>query len=339
MTAATDRPDGGEPLPIVEILERAARVEGLPGGPLHVEVTRGDFGYRLVAPERDPERTGRAVAAVAEALTAGGREAVPIALACGDPASRAHLLAEGIAVPEGDALAVRPELTWQRSSPWLAAPRPPYPALHTITAGRRHPVRPPKPAGTVYRRRIPWLARELSFRVLDIDRDLPLFHRWMNDPRVDAVWEEAGDRDTHRRSLETRTADPHLLPLIGALDGVPFGYFELYWAAESRLGPHYAAEDHDRGWHVLIGEEAFRGRSFITAWLPSLMHYVFLDDPRTQRIVGEPRATHAQQIRNLHRAGFSGVKHFDFPHKRALLVMLLRERFFGERLWAPEAAP
>jgi len=100
--------------------------------------------------------------------------------------------------------------------------------------------------------------------------------------------------------------------------------------------PLYDADDYDRGWHVAIGEDGFRGRTWITAWLPSLMHFIFLDDLRTQRIVGEPKASHTQQIRNLDLAGFAKVKHVDFSHKRALLVMLLRERFFADRLWAPE---
>lgn len=91
---------------------------------------------------------------------------------------------------------------------------------------------------------------------------------------------------------------------------------------------------------MLIGDGEIRGKAYISAWLPSLMHYIFLDDPRTQRIVGEPRIDHVQQIRNLDRSGFAKVKAFDFPHKRAMLVMLLRERFFGERLWVPqEEAP
>ena len=79
-------------------------------------------------------------------------------------------------------------------------------------------------------------------------------------------------------------------------------------------------------------------RESVSAWLPSLMHFMFLDDPRTQRIVGEPAASHAQQIRNLDRSGFAKVKHVHFPHKRALLVQLLRERFFADRLWAPDNA-
>lgn len=119
-------------------------------------------------------------------------------------------------------------------------------------------------------------------------------------------------------------------------DDAPFGYFELYWAQEDRLGEHYTAEDFDRGWHVAIGEEAFRGKEYLTAWLPSLMHYMFLDDPRTQRIVGEPDAGHDQQIRNLLRSGFAGLKQVRFPHKTSLLVMLLRERFFDDRLHVPD---
>jgi acetyl CoA:N6-hydroxylysine acetyl transferase len=90
---------------------------------------------------------------------------------------------------------------------------------------------------------------------------------------------------------------------------------------------------------VLVGESAFRGKQFATAWLTSISHYLFLDDPRTQRVVGEPRADHAQQIRNLDRSGFAKIKEFDFPHKRALLISMLRERYFGERLWLPRDEP
>jgi hypothetical protein len=30
------------------------------------------------------------------------------------------------------------------------------------------------------------------------------------------------------------------------------------------------------------------------------------------------------------------LKEFDFPHKRATLAMLLRERFFADRHWIPK---
>ena len=241
-----------------------------------------------------------------------------------------------LALADGGVLA---ELFWQRREAWLAAAgREVFPQMQVMGNGRRHPLRPAQPRGVVYARYIPWLGQVITFRAVSVEDDLERFHRWMNDPRVEQIWSEAGDLATHRAYLERLLADPHMLPLIGCFDGQPFGYFELYWAKENRLGPYYDAHDYDRGWHVLVGEDTFRGKAWVSAWLPSLMHYMFLDDPRTQRIVGEPAASHAQQIRNLDRSGFAKVKHVDFPHKRALLVQLLRERFFADRLWAPGRA-
>jgi hypothetical protein len=242
----------------------------------------------------------------------------------------------GIAI--GSDLVVLPELFMQQAEFWLGRPDlPAFPQRLVMTDGKRHPQRPPKPQGTVYARHIPWLGQTIAFHAATVGADLPYLHKWMNDPRVAAFWNEDGDLDKHRRYLSGLIADPHMVPLIGSFDGVPFGYFEIYWARENRLAPFYDVQDYDRGWHVVVGEDAYRGRRFISAWLPSLMHYLLLDDCRTQRIVGEPAMAHVQQIRNLETSGFAKIKNFDFPHKRATLVMLLRERFFGDRLWLPAA--
>ncbi|KZE29034.1 acetyltransferase [Chelatococcus daeguensis] len=250
------------------------------------------------------------------------------------------LLGRGAALAgPGGMLTARASLLWQLPELWLPSPTAPYPQHLVMTGGRRHPLRPMKPTGMVYARFIPWLGGVLSLRAATVEADAARLNRWMNDPRVAAVWAEEGDLDKHRAYLGGLIADPHMLPLIVSFNGEPFGYFEVYWAKENRLGPFYDAQNYDRGWHVLIGEDGFRGRPWVTAWLPSLMHYIFLDDCRTERIVGEPRADHQQQIRNLDKAGFAKIKEFDFPHKRALLVMLLRERFFGDRLWQPAVVP
>jgi len=226
---------------------------------------------------------------------------------------------------------------YQLSLNWLEHPeRNSFPLRYTSTNGRRHPVRRPSAHQTLYSRYIPWINKTIRFERADPTRHLGYFHKWMNDPRVDVFWEESGTEAKHQAFLEDRLNDPRTEPLIGFFDDAPFGYFELYWAQEDRLGEHYTAEDFDRGWHVAIGEEAFRGKEYLTAWLPSLMHYMFLDDPRTQRIVGEPDAGHDQQIRNLLRSGFAGLKQVRFPHKTSLLVMLLRERFFDDRLYVPD---
>lgn len=227
------------------------------------------------------------------------------------------------------------DLLWQYAPLWMARTGPAYPVRYKMTGEKRHPLRPPKPHGLLYARYIPWLQRTMTLHAATVEQDLASLHRWMNDPDVAFFWEEEGDEEKHRRYLQGLIDDPHMLPLVASFDGEPFGYFEVYWAKENRIAPFYDAHDHDRGWHVLIGEPAFRGKQFLFAWFPGIQHFQFLDDPRTQRIVGEPRADHHRQIANLDKAGFSKVKEFDFPHKRAMLVMLLRERFFGEGLYLP----
>ncbi|MBF4660050.1 GNAT family N-acetyltransferase, partial [Cronobacter sakazakii] len=59
-------------------------------------------------------------------------------------------------------------------------------------------------------------------------------------------------------------------------------------------------------------------------------HYLWLDEPRTQRLVAEPRFDNQRLFRHLPVAGFETVKEFDFPHKRSRLVMSQRSRFFSE---------
>ncbi|MBA1200979.1 acetyltransferase [Pseudomonas capeferrum] len=225
---------------------------------------------------------------------------------------------------------------WQSPRPWLPKASFVAPPVEFVTTGEtRHPLRPMPSSGLLYRRFIPWLGQTLTFEIADADRDLPAFNRWMNSPRVAEFWEEQGSLERHHAYLQTLLDDSHAQPVIGRFDGVAFGYFETYWAKEDRIAPFYQPHDFDRGLHLLVGEEAFRGKAFYTAWFSSLCHYLFLDDPRTQRIVCEPRHDNHRQIANFERSGFTGVKHFDFPHKRALLVMLSRERFFEDRLYQP----
>ncbi|WP_395664367.1 GNAT family N-acetyltransferase [Methylocella sp.] len=182
----------------------------------------------------------------------------------------------------------------------------------------------------MYRRHMPDLGVELSLRPIDRRRDLALFHGWMNQKRVDFFWDMAKTMDELDAYLAEQEADPHTVGVIGAVDDEPAAYFEFYWAKEDRLGAHYEAQDYDRGWHGLIGNPRFLGRARTLAWFRSLTHYLFLDEPRTLRIVGEPRATHVKMLSYCDDVAYDQVKEFDFPHKRAMLVMCRRERFFRD---------
>jgi len=193
--------------------------------------------------------------------------------------------------------------------------------------------RPPKPEGEVYRRYDARLGAWVSLRTLDIEHDLERFHRWQNNPRVAQFWQEQGALEQHRDYLIKLADDPHTLTLIGCFDDQPFAYFEAYWAQEDRIGPFCDAQDYDRGIHMLVGEETHRGPHKVASWLSTLVHFLFTDDERTQRLVSEPRADNARMIAYLQGQGFVREKEFDFPHKRAALMTLDRQRFYEQCEW------
>jgi hypothetical protein len=220
---------------------------------------------------------------------------------------------------------------WQSPRPWLKAPASSDTLLsYTQTNGITHPVRPKNIEGTIYERHFPQIDMTFSLRTADPDADSEVFSAWMNLDRVAYFWDQRGTRAEHAAYLAERREDPHMHPMIGYFDDKPFGYFEFYWAKEDRLGPFYDAGDFDRGLHLLIGDAQFQSAGKLRAWWSGVLHYMFIDDPRTERLVGEPRVDHVRHIAYMHRMGFYTLKEFDFPHKRAALTVIEREKFFED---------
>jgi hypothetical protein len=120
--------------------------------------------------------------------------------------------------------------------------------------------------------------------------DPEYLHKWMNDPRVAHFWGESGPQSHQDEFLRTGLQSKNSFPVIGCWDGKPFGYFEIYWVKEDKLGrylPHVG--DYDRGFHCLVGEQEFRGGHRVRIWLDALVHYLWLADMRTDTIMLEPR--------------------------------------------------
>lgn len=159
------------------------------------------------------------------------------------------------------------------------------------------------------------------------ESDVTILHRWMNDPRVSHAWGEAGPQTHQEAFLQKALSSKHSFPVIGCWNGKPFGYFEIYWAKEDILGAYLGGDvgNWDRGLHVLVGEDEFRGAHRVHIWLSALVHYCWLADLRSNQVLLEPRVDNEKLLGYCHDVGFFKEREVTFPHKQSNLVKIKRD--------------
>lgn len=213
---------------------------------------------------------------------------------------------------------------WTRNTASVVTPE-----KWTQTNGLNHPVRKPLPSGYFYKKHVHQINKTLGLRLIT-EEDLDTFHNWHNQPRVSFFWELQKPKEELLTYIQKGLKDPHQVPVIVELDGEKVGYFEFYWVLEDRLGPYYDCEAFDRGFHFLVGNKNFLGHVNTDSIIKSVLHFLFLDDPRTRKIMAEPRHDNQKVLKYAEASiGWKKLKEFDFPHKRAALLACRRELFFG----------
>ncbi|EFL35316.1 lysine N-acyltransferase mbtK [Streptomyces viridochromogenes DSM 40736] len=155
-----------------------------------------------------------------------------------------------------------------------------------------------------------------------IERDLPLVSRWMNDPAAAAFWELSGPPSVTEDHLRAQLGgDGRSIPCIGALDGTPMSYWEIYRADLDPLARHYPAKPHDTGLHLLVGAVADRGRGLGGLLLRAVADLVLARRPSCARVIAEPDIRNTPSIAAFLTAGFRFSSEVDLPAKRAALMV------------------
>ncbi|EQC47308.1 GNAT family N-acetyltransferase [Bacteriovorax sp. Seq25_V] len=185
----------------------------------------------------------------------------------------------------------------------------------------------------VYTKEVKKLSRPISFRVMNNKSDLETFYTWQHQGYVKEFWEMNLPKEELKTYIHNLIKSPYQTPLMCLVDEKPIGYFEVYNAYGDRIAPYCNPESEDMGFHFLIGEEKFLGSRYVIESINCICDYLFQSNLNTKRIWGEPRADNKKVIKfATSLPGWSLVKEFDFPHKRAALTRCDRSRFFQEYL-------
>jgi aminoglycoside 6'-N-acetyltransferase len=148
------------------------------------------------------------------------------------------------------------------------------------------------------------------------EADLPLLHRWLNEPHVTRWWgEPAAQFDLVSGDLDVEAVDQFIV----ATGARPFGYIQCYdphaWP-DNGFGPQLPGT---RGIDQFIGEPEMVGcghgsafvRQFIEARLAA----------GVPRVITDPVPDNARAIRAYEKAGFRQQGLVNTPNGVALLMM------------------
>lgn len=174
----------------------------------------------------------------------------------------------------------------------------------------------------------------LTIEPLDLERDLPLLHRWVTHPRS-VYWQMQGASVADvERDYRLIAEHPHHQAWLGRADGVPAFLAETYDPAHSELAGLAELRDGDLGMHVLVAppdETETPVHGFTRAVFGAVLDHCFAD-PAVRRVVVEPDARN-ERIRTMNRAfGFRELRTITLPTKEAMLSVRDRDHLTPENL-------
>ena len=169
----------------------------------------------------------------------------------------------------------------------------------------------------------------VTFRRL-VDADLPLLHRWLNEPGIVAWWE--GDDVSWEgvvRDYGEATTDPYLEHWLALVDEVPVGWIQCYRLAdepeEAEAFFALGVDQDAAGIDYLLGEPEARGQGLGTEMVRAFVHdIVFPQHPGWTQACAAPSAGNTASWRALEKAGFRFLGEVPDPDGNGRLMVIDR---------------
>ena len=168
----------------------------------------------------------------------------------------------------------------------------------------------------------------ISFRPIDLDRDLDMLHEWFHREHAIKIWQmnwPVRQLETYYRTL---LAGDLLYAYIGEANGEPACYFEVYWACRDLVGEYYEVLPTDYGTHQYIAPVDPK-KKYVSPFTQCMVDYVFAQ-PQVGKMVGEGSVDSLASLMNKMHVGFKIEKVIEMPHKKANLNFCYREWYWAK---------
>ena len=167
-------------------------------------------------------------------------------------------------------------------------------------------------------------AAKIGFRNLE-ESDLPLMHRWLNNPLVKRWYDDpsASLEEVRNYYLPCISGAEPTQSFIFELDGRPVGYIQSY---RPKDWPDYWGNqnlpDGAAGIDLFIGEDDVRHHGVGPRAIRAFIDEILAADPTVTEIIIDPDPGNRAAIRAYEKAGFARVREIGPPeHCEAALLM------------------
>ncbi|MEB3033415.1 GNAT family N-acetyltransferase [Mycolicibacter sp. MYC340] len=134
---------------------------------------------------------------------------------------------------------------------------------------------------------LPVFPEPYSVRFADPDADAEMISEWMNRPHLAETWHYDRPADEWRRHLEIQFEGSYSRPYVWLLDGRPFGYMELFRAAQDDVSTVYDADPYDLGLHGAMADLDMVEHGHGAIMFRGFVESVFDIEPQCRRVIGD----------------------------------------------------
>lgn len=180
-------------------------------------------------------------------------------------------------------------------------------------------------AAHVYVKQVPELGN-FSFRPLQIEKDIPLVHNWVNREYAQYWQMQHTSIEQVKAAYTAITQGKHSQAFMGFFNGTPAFLWESYWAMNDPIGKYYEAREGDYGLHLLVAPVETPIHHFTIHILKTIIDYM-LSNPAVDRLIVEPDVRNEKMHVLTKRVGFEYQQEILLPQKTAYLAFCTREQY------------
>jgi hypothetical protein len=166
----------------------------------------------------------------------------------------------------------------------------------------------------------------ISFRSLDMDKDIDLIYDWVNQPYTIEFWKMNGSKDALIETYSSIINNLHAHSFIGLLGTKPVCQIDIYRVLADELSNHLSVNPEDCGMHLLMAPNYKRVKGLTRKVVTSFLKFYF-SFPIAHTMYGEPDTNNQKAKKVLCDLGFEYLNEAVLSYKTASIYRISRGTF------------